>query len=131
MLNNLLDNWDGGRSTTVRIYDLFFIIFIAGLGHVDFWFIHPQSSIKFRLMLLVTTIIALVYLIQLPRLVNNSNIPYKLLILFYFIYAGCTFVLTDTLTNKVLGLAFWPRLLVFVVLESILLTRTIETHPKK
>lgn len=126
MFNNLLDNWDGGRPRSKRLYDLFFIIFIAIIGRVDFWYFHPQSSIRFRFMIIITTLIALIYLLQLPRLTNNSSVPYKLLSPYYFCYIGCTFVLTNTFTNNILGLTFWPQLLVFVVFESILLTRTIE-----
>lgn len=77
-------------------------------------------------MIIITTLIALIYLLQLPRLTNNSSVPYKLLSLYYFCYIGCTFVLTNTFTNNILGLTFWAQLLVFVVFESILLTRTIE-----
>lgn len=126
MFNNLLDNWDGGRPRSKRLYDLFFIIFIAIIGHVDFWYFHPQSNIRFRFMIIITTLIALIYLLQLPRLTNNSSVPYKLLSLYYYCYIGCTFLLTNTFTNNILGLSFWPQIIVFIVLESILLTRTIE-----
>jgi hypothetical protein len=78
--------------------------------------------------IIVSTVIALLYLLQLPRLKNNSDIPYKLTFFFYVIYVISTFILTSTLTRDVLSLSYWPRLATFVIIEAIMMTRVMHDH---
>ncbi|MCT4405232.1 hypothetical protein EFT43_10035 [Leuconostoc falkenbergense] len=128
MINTLLDKWDGGRSLKERLYDLFFIAIIAAIGHLDFWHTSPKTSMATAVTIIMATVIALLYLLQLPRLKNNSDVPYKLTFFFYVIYVISTFILTSTLTRDVLALSYWPRLATFVIIEAIMMTRVMHDH---
>ncbi|MBU7455184.1 hypothetical protein [Leuconostoc fallax] len=131
MFSKWSNKWHNNGSSQKHTHHLFFMLLIALIGHLDFWYMVPPDNRMLKIIVVFMTLLALYYLWTLPTAQDNSDIPYKILYVWYLIYVGSTILLVNILTHQVLRLNFWISILLFVVLETILLLPAIESKNKR